>query len=502
MEFLNFINEAKDQLDISILAAGKYLTNEKKIEEFLTSPVVVEHKTDGVKLTIIKQANNGNLNDYIFAYKGNVLYPSEFDYQPNTKVKKDSIGASQFKTVFQHFDKLSKNSIPVGTELFVEFLMTKPTLSSNYSKKHKMVLIGHSKSTWVEKFGRLKTKPTGFQTNNRDNYAKELKIDVPQLLFKGYLGNQSQFRKGIQHKGLLYEFSTRELTMNWDNPVLLIDDLREMFLAVESKYGGTEEGVVIKYNDKILKFQQEYQLDQNARLKIKMQYREEDGNKETDYWNNVTRTALEIANSITVKSRKLPDLMDELSLTMKRLKLDFSHTKKSETVIKDDIQLTAKTQIIKKMRGNNNALILGKFRVLTKGGHYKLIKRAATLYDNVVVCIVTSKDTKDTKELRTEMITKTFPNVEIVHSTNGNISRILQTSPININAVYAGTDRVQSYKDQLKRTLGVDVKEMVRTDDDISASKVIANIDDHDFFERNTPQEIHRMYDRIKAAYS
>lgn len=502
MNFLQYLNEQKEQLDISIQAAGKYLTTDKKIEEFLTSFVKVEHKTDGVKISIIKKSDKGNINDYIVAYKGNVLCSSEFDYQPNTKAKKEVIGASQFKLVFQHLDKLGKNSIPVGTELFVEYLMNKPTLSSNYSTKHKMVLIGHSKSSWVEKFGKLKTKNSGMDISRREQYAKELKIDVPQKLFEGVMSSQISFESGIQNNFLKKEFEKTRNSMTWDTPRILLDDIRRLFLSIESKYGGMEEGVVLSYNGILLKFQQEYQLDQEARLQNKMKYREDDRETENVYWKNVTRVALEIANGVVVKSRKLDDLMQELATTMKRLKIDFSHSKKTEAIIKDDIQLTAKTQIIKKMRGNNNALILGKFRVVTKEGHAKLFKRASTLYDNLVICIVTSKDTKETKELREKMVRAVAPNAEIIHAINGNLPRILMKSPMNINVVYAGTDRVKSYQDQLKNTLGTTVKEMPRTDDDISASKIIANIGDEEYFKKNVPAELHSMYDEIKKVYS
>jgi hypothetical protein len=71
--------------------------------------------------------------------------------------------------------------------------MSKPTLSSNYDTKHKMVLIGSSKSTWEESYGKLRTKPTGFSTENRNQYAKELKIDIPQVLFQGTMGSQITF---------------------------------------------------------------------------------------------------------------------------------------------------------------------------------------------------------------------------------------------------------------------------------------------------------------------
>lgn len=502
MNFLDFLNEAKEQLDISILAASKYLTTTAKIEEFLSSDVTIEHKTDGVKLTVIKQANNGNLKDYIFAYKGSVLYSTEFDYQPNTKVKKESIGSSQFKAVFEHFDKLSKNSIPVGTELFIEFLMRKPTLSSNYNVNHKMVLIGYSKSSWSESFGKLKTSPSGFETSLRDEYAKQLNIDAPQLLFKGVMGSPITFNRGIKHKVLQTEFDKRKNSMTWDKPELLLDDMRQMFLDIESKYGGKEEGVVLQYNGRILKWQQEYQLDQNARRAIKAKYMEENPDAEAEYWKKAVAASTEIVNSMVIKSRKLDDLMAELSLAIKRFPLDFEHSKRTDAVVRDDIQHNAKLMLIKKMRGNNNALILGKFRVFTKEGHYKLIKRAATLYDNVVICIVTSKETEATVKLREKMVRKCFPKAEIIHHNSGNLLSILNKSPININVVYAGTDRVSAYQQQLRTVLGTSVRELPRDDSDISASKIIANIEDEDYFMKNTPKEIHSMYNEIKKAYT
>jgi hypothetical protein len=501
LNFRKYLDESKDQLDISIQAAGKYLNSSSKIDTFLSSDVSVEHKTDGVKLTIIKKADKGHLSDYIFAYKGNILYSTEFDYQPNVKIKDESIGASQFKAVFTHFTKLSKNNIPVGTELFVEFLMKKPTLSSNYSTKHKMVLIGYSNSSWEEKFGKLLTKNNGMQTDKRDVYAQELKIDTPALLFNGVLGTKETFERGIISNKLKKEYNIQKASFSWDNQEILLDDLRQLFLSIESKYGGKEEGVVIKYGSIILKWQQEYQLDQDARLQNKMKYRENDPVDEGNYWESVKRVALEIANGITANSRKIDDLMSELSTTMKRLKVDITHSKKTLANIKDDIQLTAKTQILKQLRGNNNALVIGKFRVVTKEGHEKLFKSASKIYDNLVICIVTSKDTKDTKDLREKMIRAVAPNAIIMHSPNGNLSKIINSSPVNINAVYAGTDRALDYQKQLNSMLGVNVKEIQRTDSDISATSVIDNIDDEVYFKANTPTTIHKMYDEIKSAY-
>lgn len=507
-KFKNFLNEAKGQLDISIMAAGKYLTSTKRIEEMLYSQVIVEHKTDGVKVTAMKVDNKGDLNDWIIAYKGNVLYDGEFDFAADSSVKAQSIGASQFKFVLEHFASIAKNaaSIPVGTELFIEYLMRKMTLSSDYTRKHGMVLIGHTKSKYKEKNGRLITKPEGFDISKRNEYAKACDLDVPAVLFEGVMGEVGTFERGIKHKGLAEMFKTEKAAMNWDNNELLVDDIRHLFLAVESKYGGKEEGVVIKFGNVVLKFQQEYQLDKEARRQIKLKYQDEDPEVETQYWQNVRRAALEIAYDIEVtKSSKLKDLVKEISFRVKTNRLDFTHPKRSKINIQDDIQLTAKQIIMRKLKGNNNALTLGKFRVLTKA-HYGMIQEGIDNFDGVVVALITSKDTKETQDLRRKMLETAFGSkIEIIESTSGNLLTLMNKTSENINYVMCGTDRVKAYEEQLSRNPDVKVYEIKRdgldTDDDVSATKVITNINDHKYFKANTPSQIHGMYEEIKAAY-
>ena len=495
--FSKWLFEAKGMVDISILAADKALNNKEKIEKFLTTQCTIEAKTDGVKLTVIKQANNGDINDWVFAYKGNVLYTDEYGYQTDSAAKTKSIGSSQFKLPMKHFAKIGKNSIPVGTELQIEYLMSKPTLSSNYEKKHGMVLIQYAKTTWDIKFGKLVSKPGAASAANRDKYAKELGLNVPSVLFSGILGSPITFKQGIKSPALKKLFKPDAMT--WDDPEVLYNEIKNLFLAVPSAFGGTEEGVVIKTDNAILKWQQTYQLDQTARAAIKQRYREDDPLQETLYWQNVTIAARSIADSIEPGTEQ--QMMGALAQKLKRFKLDFSHSKKPPEAIKDDIQLNAKTLLLKKMKGNNGCLVMGKFRILTKG-HEALIKKALQDYDNVCVCVVTSKDTAATQYLRVKMLRDTFGDkITLIEHPNGNIVRILDKVPFNVNVVYAGSDRVESYQQQLKNTIGVTVREMYRTNDDISASKVIANIDDKAFFNKNVPAAIKPMYDELKAVY-
>jgi hypothetical protein len=342
-----------------------------------------------VMLTIIKVQEDGNLGDYIIAYKENILYAEEFDYQPMTKIKKESISNSQFKLVLDHFSSLPKNTIPIGTELFVEFLMSKPTLSSNYKSKHKMVLIGYSKSKYDINYGKLRTYNTGMLTENRAKYAKELKIDIPSLLFKGVLGASTLFESGILSDKLKSEFNLRKNTMHWNNQELLVQDIKSLFLFLESKYGGAAEGIVASYNDKIIKFQQSFQTDQLHRAKIKSAFTDNDAEIEANYWKNVRGASFGIVSTIKVTS-KIEDMLKELSLIMKKIPVTFTHSKKTEAQIKDDIQGNAKTLILKKMKGNNNCLYFGKFRVLTRA-HYDIIKKGQRLFDDIVVGLITFK---------------------------------------------------------------------------------------------------------------
>ena len=503
----DFITESVsgDRLDISILAANKFLNSSKKLEWFFNTPVEIEAKTDGVKVTALKIADDGDLSDWIIAYKGHILYSEEFNYNSDDNIKKSSIGSSQFKIVLDHFKSLGKTSVPVGTELQLEYLMRKPTLSSNYERPHGIVLIGYSKSTYSAEFGILKTKNSGMNTAKRDIFAKELKLNVPLKIFDGVMSSKEEFERGILAKDLKIAFSKFKEFFDFSDYTDTYNRLSSLLLGIPSVFGGKEEGVVLKFSDgKILKIQQDYQLDQVKRAEIKNKWKESDESSENQYWENVKGSAYDIFYKID-KKKSLSDMLSQMSSLLKRYELNYTHSKKNETIIKDDIELNVKTLILKSLKGNNGCLVLGKFRVLTKA-HFNLIKLATKEFDKVLVCLVTSKDTKETEDLRLRMLEvalKQFGNkVQIVKHNNGNLLRIISNSDFNINAVYAGSDRVSDYEKQLKNVLGMKVKELVRTDEDISATKVIANINNEKYFKQNTPKEIHFLYSDILKEYS
>jgi len=491
--FKKYLLEGKNQLDISIQNAKKFLTNDTKKEEFLTSQVTVEHKTDGVKVTIVKKDNSGVAEkDYIVAYKSDIIYPNEFDYLSKAKIKSKSIGNSQFAFVWDHLRKLRKNSIPKGTELFVEFLMRKPTLSSNYTKKHGMVLIGYSKSTWTEKNGKLFTKPSGFFTEKRKEYANEMRLDVPAILFRGVLGNRKDFNVGIQDDELKKIY--RGVDINWDSKEDIIEKISQMFLDVESKYGGKEEGVVIKFNDKLIKLQQSYQTDQIARDKIKAQFRGDQA-YEDEYYKKINKLIDTFQKGIDKSN--FADAVIEFNKKLKKAKIDIEHIKKSKEQIKDDIALAFRMRLSKDVA--SGALILGKFKILTKA-HYDMIREAVAKYDTVTVNIVSSKETKGTKVLRNNIMGGCFPEIEILNSSTGNIFTIMRKSKNEITTIITSSDRVDGYRKMLEKNYGMDVYEIPRTDD-ISATKIIENLEDYEYFKKNTPKCVWKFYNDYLEAY-
>lgn len=197
----------------------------------------------------------------------------------------------------------------------------------------------------------------------------------------------------------------------------------------------------------------------------------------------------------------LPKALGHLSeLVYNNIELNFTHAKKDERNIRDDIQHVTKSILIKQMAGNDGALVVMKSRVFTNG-HKKMFDQALSNHDFLVVTIVSNKETKATLDLRKAMILANYPGVEIIETTSGNLFTMINKTTSNINAVYAGSDRVEGYREQLKRTLDIEVFEVTRTDEDESASKVIDNIKNYDYLIANTPEPTWQFYEDLLKIY-
>ena len=136
------------------------------------------------------------------------------------------------------------------------------------------------------------------------------------------------------------------------------------------------------------------------------------------------------------------------------------------------------------MPGNDGVLVVGKFRVFTNG-HKKMFDQALKKHDFLIVTLVSNKETKATLELRKQMIEAVYPGVYIITTTSGNLFTMINKSKKNINTVLAGSDRISGYEEQLQRTLDIKVEEIPRGEEDESATKVIRNLSDIKYFNKN-----------------
>lgn len=489
-------------LDISIPQVTAKFRTAETLLGFMKTPCKIEAKTDGVKLTLVKLDNTGTLDDWIVAYKGSIFYRGEFDYQ-SLEGKDVTIGNSQFDKVFDHLEKLNASDysgIPNNTEIFCEFLVSKNTVMSEYTKTGTMILLGYGKANPQVRFGKIHTGSEIFETAKNTEYAKALKIITPPVLFNGSLFPTDSLIKGIQNKVLKSNIESRRMSLKTleTDPLAYFNTLVQAFLDVESEFGGKEEGIVIHQGGNLYKAQQEFQLDKEARYAKKMRYKEDSAEAENAYWGDVVGVAKQIADSIHTQDikRGLKEIADKI----KALNFEGAHSKKNTATVMDDIQTNARNFYLKNLKGNNGSLVLGKFRILTNG-HVKMIEKAAVESDEVVIGLVTGSKTEASAELRLRALKAAFPQHKIIELKTGNINTALKKADININHIYAGSDRVEDYMKQLSFANGIDVREIERTGADISATKVVTNLKNFNFFKNNTPKAVHHLYDEYLKTF-
>ena len=504
---LHNISEANaEYLNISIKNVDKVIKNEATAGALLNQDILIYGKYDGVKVSIFrndKPWNEDKWHDmFTVSYKGNIIYGSEFaDIDDNY----DTIGESQYRVVTEHVKKYYKEwkGIPTNTEYFLEFLMNKPTLTRKYTKLRELILVGHAKvNSYKMEFGKITTVTGGLNMNDREADAKLLKVNLPELLFKGKL---NALPKGLNsraqkfYKDFKAQFENLGTEAYWELT-------KNFFLFIPSLYGAEkEEGVVIQLSTNIgkaqvLKIVQSDQYDKDLRFKIRMKWKMEPQDEDA-YWKLVRIAAQETIHKIKEKTHLGKALKELSKLVYKDLELNFKHKKKDDRNVKDDIQHVGRTILVKEMPGNDGVLVVGKFRLFTNG-HKKMFDQALKKHDYLVVTLVSNKETKATLELRKKMIEAVYPGVYIITTTSGNLFTMINKSTRNINTVLAGSDRVDGYKKQLEKTLDIGVEEIIRTDEDESATKVIRSLNDQKYFKKNTPKSIHKFYDELLKVYN
>jgi cytidyltransferase-like protein len=338
--------------------------------------------------------------------------------------------------------------------------------------------------------------------DDREKFAKVFKVNLPEELFKGKM---SKLPRGLNSRAKEYFSDYEDVIKNSSSDLEKWGNIRLFFLSIPSLYGSQkEEGVVFHLSKEIggtpiLKIVQDDQYDKELRgsqkAKFKMDWEDED-----NYWINIRAKAKEIVGLVDYTQPLYRSLKEVSKIVYKDWKVDISHNKKSEQNIRDDVQLTVKSMLVRLMPGNNGALLIGKFRVVTNG-HMKMFKQAMKNSDQLVVAVVSNKETKKTLQLRIDMVKAAVPEAEIITTTSGNLLTILNKTSTNINKIYAGSDRIDSYKNQLKRNLDVGVEEILRTDNDESATKVIRNLSDIKYFKKNTPKSTHKFLKELTSTY-
>ena len=95
------------------------------------------------------------------------------------------------------------------------------------------------------------------------------------------------------------------------------------------------------------------------------------------------------------------------------------------------------------------------------------------------------------------MLKSCFPEIEIIQHNTGNITSIMNKSKMNINAVLSDSIKYNDYTNQLRTNPDIQVVEISRDSGVVSETTIIEKLNSEVFFKRNTPSEIHSMYNRI-----
>lgn len=425
--------------------------------------VQVTEKPNGLLLDQIKTEDG-----YLFQVDGNIIFDNEFSYSSMAQIRRESTGISKLALLIEHFKKLPQNNIPVNTYMSLEFL----------GDQRSTILHSYQNQTYIERFGKLHISKEGSSTIKRQTYARELNISQPVVLFSGRINSIDSIQTGIKAKQLTSKFQEYSNSFNFNSNENIVSNFIQMLTSLNTRLS-------ITFND------EEFIIDNTEIGDVfDSEYRDTIKSIQAELALNIARTRGSLQNKIT-----------ELQTTLKSMDLN-PHPNKTILNIKDDIQIMAKKLIVKSLRGNNGQLVLGRFRVVTKG-HVKLVNKALREYDSVTICLIKGN------ELSSTMLNKLFgknPKIHIIEHSNYKVSEIINLSRYNINSVIVGADRFRHMSSQInndKACLGIRAAVLDRDKDDITQSDIIDDImrGNSERFIKNTPKDIHSMLDDILLQY-
>lgn len=391
------IYEGVGSLDVSIKHLKKEINTAKKAFDFVNKKLYVEEKIDGTKLIIIRTDKYDNVNWYnnwIVAYKGNVLYPDEFRYLSDKEkedIKTSSIGISQYAIVFDRLRSVNAKSIPKNTGFSLEFAQNKETLTRTYNVTQALFLRSYASVRYYLNKGFVTTSLSGPEVTDKsllDKMAKKLGVFTFPVWLDGFINSQNSFRSSIKNPILLNFFE--KTVINYNDPLDIVAKFADMVIKVESSLGGLPEGVVITTGDgKLYKVTQEDQYSLDVRGAKKGQYLM-DPEKEKVYMSVVRKIAKNIIEKLNL-NEPLNVVFGNYNKELKNIDLSkLSHEKKSDINKLDDLMLTGKFIIQQRLFIGSNSKTLGIVPMAGKpvhDGHWKLIEIAAKENDRVLVFV-------------------------------------------------------------------------------------------------------------------
>jgi len=141
--------------------------------------------------------------------------------------------------------------------------------------------------------------------------------------------------------------------------------------------------------------------------------------------------------------------------------------------------------------------------------HINIIKNLLLKSKGVCVAIVKGKKSEQKNnpfsfETIKEIIEYVFPvGVEVIEVSTGNIITAINTSTLVISKVAAGSDRIETYRNQLLNNPEIQVIEFVR-EDDVSATKLRKALADKDIetFKKYTDEQTWIFYESLQSLYT
>lgn len=281
-------------------------------ENFFANDILVHNS----KLTLWRNNEDWNPDyekNWVIAFKNQILYGGEFANVDRDKVKKHSVGISQYAFIHDHMKDIHKDtkSFPKNTEIFIEFIQNKLTTTRDYENKHGLYIIAHSPASGEIEGGMLKTRPTGFFQDKVNEYSKTLSLNLPPVVFEGKLDSVGNITKGIKNDKLKAAWNKNKDNYE-SNPY---NAVKQTFLEFESVLGGKTEGVVLhSKSGNIYKFVQDDQYSKDTRFSKKEKY-QADRDVEDEYWENINTLTSDILKNINYDFDKLSyqDILKEFS---------------------------------------------------------------------------------------------------------------------------------------------------------------------------------------------